>query len=391
MHNQKANTFLKSRAVIIRKFAWRSGVAVASFIVVGFLGLYFIHASRAATLATASDAENGTVSGNAVVGNDSIASGKQAIQFGSVSPMIVGAIAGNWGASGAADFATGIGWDRFESVSSEPLSDFTSGGVKFDALISGTCSNCGYSTSGVSSINATNWANSALTWYQSHCTTTCPMLEVLNEPGGTWFWGANALSSANATAYDNILIATYTTFHNAYGASSPKILASYDGGYAGGSNWGPMMWSANSNIGNYIDGITLHPYGGNSGPASSALGSRTSITDAFSATHKPVYVTEVGWPTDCASSCPTTTNATGDSMQWSETQQATNVYNFITWAKSTGYIKAVFYYNFRDTGGNNWYGLERYAEGGSTVDYSKKPAWTALIQANSGQTCTVCQ
>jgi len=115
-----------------------------------------------------------------------------------------------------------------------------------------------------------------------------------------------------------------------------------------------------------------------------ALGDRADVTAANQHTGKPVWATEVGWPT--AVGRP----ATGDSLQWTERQQADNIYNFVTWAKSTGYVAGFMYFGYRDYGTNNWYGLERWNQGSSTVDGSKKPGWYALSEAASGQACTVC-
>jgi hypothetical protein len=83
------------------------------------------------------------------------------------------------------------------------------------------------------------------------------------------------------------------------------------------------------------------------------------------ASGKPVYVTEVGWPTAVGQPC------TGDSQQWSEADQATNITNFITWAEGTGYVNMVMIFGLRDYGTNNWYGVER-------KDGTKKPSYAAL-------------
>ena len=77
----------------------------------------------------------------------------------------------------------------------------------------------------------------------------------------------------------------------------------------------------------------------------SAQGNRNAVTSAHQATGKPVYVTEVGWPTDTGGS------ATGDSEQWTEAQQATNIYNFVNWARGTGYVGGVWYYAYMDDAG----------------------------------------
>jgi exo-beta-1,3-glucanase (GH17 family) len=77
------------------------------------------------------------------------------------------------------------------------------------------------------------------------------------------------------------------------------------------------------------------------------------VTAAHTDTGKPVWITEVGWPT--AVSQP----ATGDSLQWTELEQAQNIFNFVTWSAKTGYVAAVTIFGYRDYGTNDWYGVER--------------------------------
>jgi hypothetical protein len=66
-------------------------------------------------------------------------------------------------------------------------------------------------------------------------------------------------------------------------------------------------------------------------------------------------VTEVGWPTAVGQP------PTGDSLQWTESQQASNITGFITWARSLGYVRMVIVFNGVDYGTNNWYGIETSA------------------------------
>ncbi len=312
---------------------------------------------------------------------------------GATGPVAVGVNETGWGVPGAQDVGSAFGWDRLDTTVGEAPSDFFDNGVKVDVLIPGCNNACGdgsgvgYSGNGVSEINPTTWAANALSYYQSNCnasTADCPAIEVLNEPGGDWFWGGNADSQTNASAYAVLLQDTWTAFHNQYGANSPKILASYDGGEAGSVAWGQAVWAANPSVGNYVDGVTVHPYGGTGDASQSALGNRGDITAANQQTNKPVWVTEVGWPTAVGQP------ATGDSLQWTEQQQADNIYNFVTWAKSTGHVAGIMYFGYRDYSTNDWYGLERWNQGGSTVNGSKKPGWYALQQAANGQSCTVC-
>ena len=307
--------------------------------------------------------------------------------------MAVGLNEAGWGSSAAQDIHSAFGWDRLDITVGEAPSDFFNNGVKVDLLIPGCNNACAdgsgtsYSGNGVSEINPTTWASNALSYYESNCngsTADCPAVEVLNEPGGTWFWGGNAMSQANASAYAKLLQTTWTTFHNQYGSNAPLLLASYDGGNDSSVAWGQAVWAANPSVGNYVNGVTVHPYGGTGNASQSALGNRTDVTAANQQTGKPVWVTEVGWPTALGQP------ATGDSLQWTEQQQADNIYNFVTWAKSTGYVGGIMYFSYTDYGSNTRYGLERWNEGGSTVNGSKKPGWYALQEAAGGQSCTVC-
>ena len=64
-----------------------------------------------------------------------------------------------------------------------------------------------------------------------------------------------------------------------------------------------------------------------------------------------MYVTEIGWPTAVGM------EPTGDSLQWSEQQQAQNITNFVNWARALGYVDDVTYFNYADYGPNDYYGI----------------------------------
>ena len=315
---------------------------------------------------------------------------------GSVSSMVVGVNAEDWGGypgvggkSMGQDIATltpNIRWDD-EASGSDLNNYYLSQGLKASLLINQ------YNGGGVSAMNASSYASGAVSTYQANCpqgVAQCPYVEVLNEPYGTWYNGSNAESTANAGAYATMVVDTYNAFHSKYGPNSPKILAYTFLGCSNGSAvgcssaWTSGVTSAVPNIANYYDGVIVHPYGGGSGydRTLSAQGNRNAVTSAHQATGKPVYVTEVGWPTNTGGS------ATGDSQQWTEAQQATNIYNFVNWARSTGYVGGVWYYAYMDDAAPGWYGLVRHSEGSN--DWTHKPGWTALGQAINQQSCTVC-
>jgi hypothetical protein len=273
--------------------------------------------------------------------------------------MWVGVDAGGW--SAANDIKGAVDYARLDTPTSARISSYTSAGVAVLDAMAGP-----YNSGGVSALDANAWAANAVATYRAN--PNLKAIEILNEPGGTWFWGGNALSQANASAYANLLKTVHNAMVSNFGANRPILLGSYDGGYAGGLTWGQMVWAADPNVSSYIDGITMHPYGGTGNVSSSALGSRAYIGTAHASTGLPVYITEVGWPTAVGQP------STGDSLQWSEAAQATNIYNFVTWARSTGYIKAVIVFNYRDWGTNMWYGITR-------IDGSHKKSYEDLRRA----------
>jgi hypothetical protein len=276
------------------------------------------------------------------------------------SPMWVGVDAGGWPSSFAADVAGAASYVRLDTPSS--IAGWTHAGVKVIDDISGP-SNAG----GVSAVNATEWAAQAVAEVKANPEIVA--VEVLNEPGNKWMgWGSNAGSAANAAAYDHLLKVVHEAFVANFGSSYPRILASYDGG-EGPTTWGEEMWAADPNVGSYIDGITMHSYGGTSNRTQSALGDRHQV-EAAHAQHPniPVYITEVGWPTAVGQP------STGDSLQWTEAEQAQNITNFVNWAKGTGYIQDVTIFNYRDYGSNDWYGIES-ASGAHKLSYSALAAF----------------
>jgi hypothetical protein len=275
--------------------------------------------------------------------------------------MIVGLDAGNYGASGATDVRGAVNTVRYDTERGvSALENFKKAGLRIQMVFPGN-----YNSGGVCALNPSAWASETLSFYKANTNPTqTPAIEALNEPGGTWFWGPNAESSANGACYRELLKKTHDAFHAQYGESAPKILGTLDGsnGLSFGKGWYTSDWRT------YVDGFIVHPYGGTGSKASSALGDRAKIESARTMTGGPIYVTEVGWPT--ATGQP----ATGDSLQWSESEQATNITNFIAWAHDTGYVAEVVYFNYHDYGTNAWYGIVR-------SDSSHKPAYEALRQA----------
>jgi hypothetical protein len=272
--------------------------------------------------------------------------------------MVVGLNAGNFGGRGAADVKKVVRAVRIDSsVGGSAVRNFTRIGVRVDVDFSGP-----YNGGGVAALNAASWVRNALSFYKSNCTPRmCPWIEVLNEPGGIWFWGSSATSRVNGAAYRSLVQQTWSAFHAQYGTAAPKVLASVDG--SGALTFAHHWWIPAAAA--FVDGIVVHPYGGTGPRASSARGNRRRVVDAHRLTGKPIYATEVGWPT-CTSCSPTS-----DSLQWSLADQARNLTNFMEWARGRRFIPAVFYFNYRDYGGSYAFGIETQRGG-------RKPAYAAL-------------
>ena len=400
-------------------------------LIVAAIGTYLLVGSHAATPFVSITVANSSLTGSAQqVQNCSGAISGNCVLFGGTGTgpsnnMLVGIGAGGWGtvAQGVnanPDVASAVKYVRIDSTNSEAgadIGDFTNEGVKVDVSFPGNYAmqNGVYIPANqILNINASTWASAAVSWYQTNCTPAeCLSVEVLNEPGGTWYWGPNALDPNNATAYANLVKATYNAFHAAYGSNAPRILATYDGAYGNQAyeTFGQEWW--NSSMSSFVGGIIVHPYGetamDSSTPATtkasfaaSAAGNRQLLGNAHSATGKPIDVTEVGWPTDSGLiptanpssqlTTVTTNNKTGDSFQWPEADsagnaypgldQCNNVYNFIQYARSTNYVNAVIIYGFRNAAdtGTSQYGLETHDN-----NNRKKDAWFALAAAGLNQ------
>jgi hypothetical protein len=273
--------------------------------------------------------------------------------------------AGNYGMEGAEDVAGAVGTVRFDSeLGAAALKNFQNAGLRIDMLFSGP-----YEEGGVCALDADRWVAEQLAFYTANTTPAqTPVVEALNEPGGTWFWGSEAGSTANGRCYDAVLRKLHGAFHAQYGDAAPKVLATIDGGSGGGLAFGRNWWTPAASA--YVDGVVVHPYGGTGTRGISALGNRALVEGAHALTGEPVYITEIGWPT------ATGRAPTGDSLQWSDAEQALNLTEFIAWAASTDYVREVAYFNYRDFGKEDWYGVTR-------SDGSHKPSYYALQAASA--------
>ena len=219
-------------------------------------------------------------------------------------------------------------------------------------------------------------------------------------PGGT-FWRANPSLPSNPIVWYELWNEPYYADHNrdpgvyarlvqaavtAGRAACPgaRFLIEADTTYqtlsGSTANWIAGMYDAVPDLGNYFDGLAVHPYGGD--PAiytpdrdSSDQPGRIEQEHSELAAHgdgdKPLWVTEIGWST-----------CSGAALCVSESQQAAYLRTFLDLARTTwgAYVRAVFVYQLRDSAPNPpddrdaWYGL-------LAPDLSRKPAWWVLHDA----------
>ncbi|HEY5442329.1 MAG TPA: glycosyl hydrolase [Candidatus Saccharimonadales bacterium] len=362
------------------------GCFVALFAVVGTFLLLGSHAATTNPyVSTASS--SGTLSGNATFQQDSSAAGGKYVKFGSpastgggggggggTGSLVVGMNAGNrWYPRKLGDITSAVSYVRFSDENPAPITNLVDGtSLKAVFMIHGSTNGTGSQyISGVSAIDPNTFATNAVKEYQHFgCTPTlCPWVEILNEPAGNWFWGSYNLSN-DAPAYAAMIQPTKQAFANAYPSSTPKLLWSYDGGQSSSTAWGDKWWS--SSVAPYVDAVTMHPYA-----HGTPNGNRGNVQYVINKTGKPVYITEVGWPTG--------PGATGDSDPWSLQQQCNNVQSFISWARATSGVAGVFYYDYiNDSDSDNrQYGLITHDNGNL-----HKPAYYGYQAAAQGKSYT---
>jgi hypothetical protein len=278
--------------------------------------------------------------------------------------FFVGLNAGYWGSSEPGDVKHVATVVRLDTP--PKLTPWESVGLKVIADESGP-----YSSSGVSGLNHAAYVEKVVNFVKANPHVYA--IEVLNEPGGSWFWGSSSESQTNRESYAQLLIEVHNAMVANFGSARPLELASWDGGHDSSNGWGEG-WAKNATALADVDGVTSHPYGGTGARASAILGNRRMVEVAHSESGKPVYITEVGFPTK---------GPTGDSLQYTELEQAWAIFQFALWARSTGYVKGVTFYGYRDGTEGGGYGVE-------THQGVKKLAYTALQDVKENLPCAIC-
>jgi hypothetical protein len=277
--------------------------------------------------------------------------------------MVVGVDSGGWeGASTFTDLAKGgVSYIRTTNAYANQVEpESHAAGVHIATVVFGTGGS-------IAAISASGYAAEVKSYFAKYGLNGAFAVEVLNEPGNSGFWS----DPADYTGYAKLAKAVHEALATLPAVSRPVELCSWDGGEASpypDKEWGDGIKAAGALP--YCDGVTAHPYGGKTGGDGGALGGRKDVELAHSESGKPVYVTEIGWPTAVGQP------PTGDSQQWTEAQQAANITSFMKWADTTGYVPMVIYFNYVDYGSNDYYGIE-------TAARKHKLGFAALAEAGA--------
>jgi hypothetical protein len=255
--------------------------------------------------------------------------------------FLLGVNAGYWGAREPRDLRSVAAVVRLTNP--PQLTRWERAGLRVIADFSGP-----YTRAGVSGLDHAAYVRRVVAFVRQNPRVLA--IEVLNEPGGQWFWGKEAESAENRESYAQLLVEVHDARVRSFGARRPLELASWDGGHDASNAWGEA-WSENAAALAAVDAVTNHPYGGRGPRAQAILGNRSLVEADEAVSHKPIYITEVGFPTG---------NNNGDSLLYSEGEQASAIGSFARWAEHTGYIAGVTFYGYRDAHEGGGYGIETH-------------------------------
>jgi hypothetical protein len=203
-------------------------------------------------------------------------------------------------------------------------------------------------------------------------------IELWNEPYCSCF----SLGGVNPARYAALVKASVLAGRAAnpgvrYLIEADSAPGEYPGGFLAG------MYSAMPDLNRYFDAVAVHPYSDDRSPALTddrygfqRLSSTRDLLVAHGASDKPLWITEVGWPT-----CP---GGAADECV-TEAQQASYLQTAFDLVKTkfASYVRAMFVYHYNDfapgdpNSREQWFGLTR-------VDGSHKPAYDVFRAAAAG-------
>ena len=257
--------------------------------------------------------------------------------------FFVGLNGGYWGSSEPGDSSSVGTVVRLDTP--PKLTPWEAVGLKVIADMSGP-----YSNAGVSGLNHQAYVQRVVNFVRANPHVYA--IEVLNEPGGNWFWGSSSESPTNRESYAQLLIEVHEALvvelrrERARWSSPPGTAVTTRRTHGAKRGRATRRRWPTSTASRAIP--TAAP---------AAAPARSSATGAWSkrptlASQKPVYITEVGFPTK---------GPTGDSLQYTEVEQAWAMFQFAQWARSTGYVAGVTFYGYRDGTEGGGYGVETHA------------------------------
>ncbi len=194
--------------------------------------------------------------------------------------------------------------------------------------------------------------------------------ELWNEP----YYANGDDNNYNPAAYANLVKAAAIAGRAADPGAKFLLAADNESALVNGNWvwWVDALYQAVPDLNNYFDGVVVHPYGtdltdlsiptaGQAYDGYDQIRRVESVRQEFvnhGASSKPIWITEIGWPT-CVSGSVRCTTAAGQAAD------LTTVFNYArtTWKS---YVQAVFVYCYQDNGSNssdpeNDYGLVDYS------------------------------
>jgi hypothetical protein len=214
-------------------------------------------------------------------------------------------------------------------------------------------------------------------WTQNATLTADPIstYELVNEP----YYSSGDNGDYNPGRYANLVKAA-TTAGRAADPTTRYLLSAETTGQQVGTtwiNWIDALYHAVPDLNNYFDAVAIHPYGkdvtGLSGIGDNQLRRTELIRRLFvnhGASSKPLWITEIGWPT-CTSGSQRCTNAAGQAASLEQLI----AYLHTTWST---YVQAAFLYHYQDLGTDLTNSEDNY---GLTTTTSQSKPVLSIFQA----------
>jgi hypothetical protein len=212
-------------------------------------------------------------------------------------------------------------------------------------------------------------------FWTSHPTLTADPIgtvELINEP----YFSNGDSGDYNPARYAQLVKASATAGRAANPAVKYLLSAEVTGVQHGSTwtDWVDALYQAVPNLNNYFDGVAIHPYGADFTGLSGLAGNQMRRTEllrqeflSHGAADKPMWITEIGWPT-----C-TNAGEAGGQRCTTEAGQVAELNALIGYLKGgwAPYVQGVFLYHYQDFSTNATDSEANY--GMTTVNGQAKP------------------